>query len=74
MPMIGRDKYLTQLVDKIGNGMTKIISGMRSSGKSYLLNAIFYQYLRNERKVDDSRIIKFAFDKNSDLKKKGGPL
>lgn len=69
--MIGRDKYLTQLVDKIGNGMIKIISGMRRSGKSYLLNAIFYQYLRNERKVDDSRIIKFAFDKNNDLKKIG---
>ncbi len=71
MALIKRDKYLNQLINKIGNGMIKVITGMRRSGKSYLLNEIFYQYLLAERKVNASHIIKFAFDKNEDLKKVG---
>lgn len=74
MVTIKRDKYLNQLINKMGNGMIKIITGMRRSGKSFLLNEIFYQYLLNEKKVDSEHIIKFAFDKDEDLKKIGESL
>ncbi len=48
------------------NGMVKVITGMRRSGKSYLLNEIFYEYLLSiGTKVD--HIIKFAFDSADDL-------
>lgn len=64
---INRDKYLEQLVRKIDNGMIKVITGLRRSGKSYLLNTIFYNYLIKERNVPSDRIIKFAFDSDKDL-------
>lgn len=64
---IKRDKYLTALIDRIGNNLIKIITGLRRSGKSYLLNTIFYNYLINERKVDKDHVIKFAFDYGDDL-------
>lgn len=32
---IKRDDYLQILVDKIGNGMIKVITGLRRSGKIY---------------------------------------
>ena len=74
MDTIKRDKYLNQLINKIDNGMIKIITGMRRSGKSYLLNEIFYKYLLEERKVKSSEIIKFAFDNELDLNKVGESL
>lgn len=40
-----RPKYLQELVSSIGNGMIKVITGPRRSGKSYLLNPIFTEYL-----------------------------
>ena len=39
--MISRDKYLAELVSLQGNGMIKVITGMRRCGKSYLLFEIF---------------------------------
>lgn len=41
MGTIRRDKYLQKLIDRMGNGMIKIITGLKRSGKSYLLNTIF---------------------------------
>ena len=35
--IIHRDKYLKQLIDAKGNGMVKIVTGIRRSGKSFLL-------------------------------------
>ena len=35
--IIARDKYLRQLIEARGNGMVKIVTGMRRSGKSFLL-------------------------------------
>lgn len=67
MPTIKRDKYLQQLINKIDNRLIKVITGMRRSGKSFLLNKLFYNYLINERKVDKEHIVKFAFDKDTDL-------
>ena len=34
---IQRPRYMNQLIDKIDNGRVKIITGIRRSGKSYLL-------------------------------------
>ena len=42
---IKRDFYLDQLVKSIGNGMIKIITGPRRSGKSYLLYPLFTDWL-----------------------------
>lgn len=67
---IKRDLYLKQLIDRKQNGLIKVITGVYCCGKSYLLNTLFYNYLK-ESGVDDSHIIKFAFDSNVDLNKIG---
>ena len=38
---IKRDAYLKKLIDKRENGAIKVITGLRRSGKSYLLFDIF---------------------------------
>ncbi len=63
---IKRDLYLNQLIERKQNGLIKVITGIRRCGKSYLLNTLFYNYLKHEG-VDESHIIKFAFDSNKDL-------
>lgn len=42
---IRRDKYLNQLIHSCGNGLIKVITGMRRCGKSYLLFTLFKNYL-----------------------------
>lgn len=58
---IKRDFYLQKLIDRENNGLIKIVTGIRRSGKSYLLNTLFCKYL-NEKGVDDDHIIKIALD------------
>ena len=53
---IERPIYLQRLIDRRHNGMIKIITGLRRSGKSYLLFTLFCQYLK-EQGIDDSQII-----------------
>ena len=48
------------------NGFIKVVTGIRRSGKSYLLNTLFYNYLISQE-VPDDHIIKFAFDSAEDL-------
>lgn len=55
--IIKRDLYLNQLIDGIGNGLIKIITGLRRCGKSYLLFHLFVDYLHAQG-VDDDHIIK----------------
>ncbi len=64
---IKRDRYLEALKLRMNNGMVKVITGMRRSGKSHLLNIIFFEYLKDSLKVDEKHIIKFAFDSADDL-------
>ena len=68
--VIKRDEYLNRLVVRKHNGFIKVITGIRRSGKSYLLNTLFYNHLI-EAKVADDHIIKFAFDVADDLIKIG---
>ena len=70
---IKRDSYLNKLKVRQNNGLIKIITGIRRCGKSYLMNTIFYNYLL-ESGVDKDRIIRFAFDSASDLRKIGEDL
>ncbi len=63
---IKRDFYLNKLIDRKNNGLIKVITGIRRCGKSYLLNRIFYDHLR-ESGVDEEHIIRFAFDSADDL-------
>lgn len=53
---IERPIYLQRLIDRRQNGMIKIITGLRRSGKSYLLFTLFCQYLKAQG-IDDSQII-----------------
>lgn len=64
--MIERKFYLEQIICRKHNGLIKVITGMRRCGKSYLLNTIFYNHLLSEG-VDESHIIRFAFDSADDL-------
>ena len=68
MENIKRDIYLKRLIDREQNGLVKIITGIRRCGKSYLLNNLFYDYLKRKG-VDDSHIIKISLDddENEDL-------
>lgn len=44
---IERPIYLQSLINRMHNGMIKIVTGMRRCGKSYLLNNIFTNHLLN---------------------------
>ena len=59
--IIDRNKYLSRLLDSRLNGLVKIITGIRRSGKSFLLFNIFKQRLLNEG-VDAGHIIEMQFD------------
>ena len=58
---IERPSYIQKLVDRKRNGMIKIVTGMRRSGKSYLLFSLFYNHLR-ENGVSDSQIIQIDLE------------
>ena len=63
---IKREVYLNRLAVRKHNGFIKVITGIRRSGKSYLLNTLFYNHLI-EQGVSENHIIKFAFDSADDL-------
>lgn len=58
---IKRDTYLQQLINRMGNGEVKIITGSRRCGKSWLLNRIFKDYLL-EQGIAEEQIIIVSFD------------
>lgn len=62
---IQRETYLRQLMDRMGNGEVKIITGPRRSGKSWLLNRIFKDYLLEQGVAEDNIII-VSFDMDDD--------
>ena len=58
---IARDKYLEDLKLRMGNGMVKVITGIRRCGKTYLLFNLFRRHLK-EVGVDDAHVIEIALD------------
>ena len=59
---IKRNLYLQRLINRIDNGMIKVITGIRRSGKSYLIFKIFKSYLLNNL-TDKQHIIEFELDR-----------
>lgn len=58
---IKRNDYLKRIVDKMGNGLVKVITGIRRCGKSYLLFRLFYDYLISSG-VEENHIVTIALD------------
>lgn len=50
---IKRDYYLNQLIAGKHNGLIKIVTGLRRTGKSYLLFHLFYDHLKEQGTPDD---------------------
>ncbi len=59
--VIQRDLYLNQLISGKGNGLVKIVSGIRRCGKSYLLFRLFYSHLISSG-VQEDHIVRIAMD------------
>lgn len=55
--IVNRSTYIDQLIRSKGNGLIKIITGLRRSGKSFLLKKLFRQHLLNDGVKEDHIII-----------------
>lgn len=64
---IKRDKYLNDLINRMHNGMIKVVTGIRRCGKSYLLFNFFKNYLL-EQGVPASHIITIELDQRKNKK------
>lgn len=69
---IKRDRYLNRLISKKFNGLIKVVTGIRRSGKSYLLFNLYYDYLLSEG-VSKDNIITIPLD-DVDYEKYCDPL
>ena len=61
-----RLRYLQQLIDLRWNGRVKIVTGIRRSGKSYLLNTLFYNFLIDEG-IKQEQIIVLQLDDDANM-------
>jgi predicted AAA+ superfamily ATPase len=64
---INRPLYLNKLINKQANGLVKVITGIRRSGKTFLLDPLFKNYLLSQG-VPEDHIIKIEFDRVENLK------
>ena len=71
--MIPRPVYLEKLKTRMWNDSIKVITGIRRSGKSFLLRTIFHDYLVASG-IQEKNIVMFAFDSAIDLEKIGENL
>ena len=62
-----RTQYMDQLIKKKDNGRIKVITGLRRSGKSYLLFNLYRQYLLNNG-VGEEQIVGLALDEIDNAK------
>ena len=60
---VQRKQYLEALRHRMHNGLVKIITGIRRSGKSYLLSVLFKDYLLGEG-VEENHIVEVPLDKD----------
>ncbi len=58
---VSRSDYIARLEGKRGNGLVKIITGVRRCGKSYLLFTLFRKHLLSTG-VKDNQIVALALD------------
>ena len=65
--MIERKRYLDKLINKKDNGLVKVITGIRRSGKSFLLFNIYKDYLLSVGTPEDS-IIELALDDDENIR------
>ncbi len=69
MKTIKRDTYLQKIIDRKENGLIKIITGIRRSGKSFLLFKLFKPYLISIGVQEDHIItLDLDNDKNKDYR------
>ena len=61
MKSIRRDIYLNRLISRRHNGRIKIVTGVRRSGKTYLLFTLFTEWLK-ENGADDAQIIQINLE------------
>lgn len=59
--VIQRKKYLDMLISGEGNGLVKIVTGIRRCGKSFLLFRLFHDYLI-KKGVQENHIIELSLD------------
>ena len=64
---IPRNRYLNKLIAKKDNGRVKVVTGLRRSGKTYLLKTLYTKWL-TENGVSNDRIIFLALDQNKNSK------
>ena len=62
-----RKQYMDQLIRKKDNGRVKVITGLRRSGKSYLLFTLYRQYLLKSG-IDEAQIVGIALDEIDNAK------
>ena len=67
MAQYTRRQYLDRLIQKRDNGRIKIITGLRRSGKSYLLFTLYRQYLLDSG-IQEDQIIGLALDEIDNAK------
>ena len=65
--VIDRSEYIEQLLAKRWNGKVKIVTGIRRSGKSFLLSTLFKNRLIEEGAGKED-FVEVALDKKSDAK------
>ena len=64
---IKRERYMNQLISHMHNGLIKVVTGIRRSGKTYLLFRLFYNYLLKSGVASD-HIIRLSLDDISNKK------
>lgn len=67
--IIDRRSYIDRLIRSKGNGLIKIITGLRRSGKSFLLKKLFFRHLLDDG-IDKDHILVIDMEnrKNKDFK------
>lgn len=65
--VINRDEYVDRLLAKRWNGKVKIITGIRRSGKSFLLSVLYKKRLLEEGAEEDD-FIEIALDRKTDIR------
>ena len=59
---IERAEYIEKLENRLHNGMIKVVTGIRRSGKSYLIFELFREYLL-QNKTDENHIISIELER-----------